>query len=446
MIIDEKTIDKFISNSIEIDCIDIRLTQKKDKDPIIHTGPGTIYQDEHGILQLKLYSKLNDMQKELSFQFKHYTPGEIITDDNYFTLSAIDMSSSKWFADNVRITVSASPDTAGLVIKSKLDEIKTIELNKDRVNAEKNYLHIIVPGQYKIPCNEKESLSNGGWCINRAVFSANEIDFEFKKYGDYLIIYANAKAKNLDKDVYLKLIEALSIITGFIVRPMVVKSTQKDKEIFEIKSVDNSFSNKELSPPFKHFTTIEFESFTCFLEKYLANIKDPFSDLFGFWLKINRAWQSGIIHSALSICVSIEGIVKSYFSDKWMPDKDILYQAQGATQIIKSMDIGKRIEKYLMSSIGRLNNASPKDILYQMVENRTLNNDIVKTWDNFRNKSVHPVKMNKDLIAIQKYINQIDACLTLFYSLIFIIIKYEGSYTDYSKRGWPEKKFKLKNE
>ncbi len=446
MIIDEKTIDKFISNSIEIDCIDIRLTQKKDKDPIIYTGPGTIYQDEHGILQLKLYSKLNDMQKELSFQFKHYTPGEIITDDNYFTLSAIDMSSSKWFADNVRITVSASPDTAGLVIKSKLDEIKTIELNKDRVNAEKNYLHIIVPGQYKIPCNEKESLSNGGWRLNRAVFSANEIDFEFKKYGDYLIIYANAKAENLDKDVYLKLIEALSIFTGFIVRPMVVKSTQKDKEIFEIKSVDNSFSNKELFPPFKHFTTTEFESFTCFLEKYLANIEDPFSDLFGFWLKINRAWQSGIMHSALSICVSIEGIVKSYFSDKWMPDKDILYQAQEATQIIESMDIGKRIEKYLMDSIGRLNNASPKDILYQMVENSTLNNDIVKTWDKLRNKSVHPVKMNQVPIAIQKYIDRIYTCLALFYRLIFIIIKYEGSYIDYSERRWPEKKFKPKDE
>jgi len=44
----EETIDKFISNSFEIDCIDIRLTQKKDKDPIIYTGPGTIYQDEHG--------------------------------------------------------------------------------------------------------------------------------------------------------------------------------------------------------------------------------------------------------------------------------------------------------------------------------------------------------------------------------------------------------------
>jgi len=446
LIFNKETIDKFISNSFEIDCIDIRLTQKKDKDPIIYTGPGTIYQDEHGILQLKLYSKLSDIHKEISHHFKHRIPGKIIVSDDFFTLKATDMSGNEWLADNIWISINVSSPLTGLVIKSKLDEIKTIELNEARANAEKNYLHIIVPGQYKIPCNEKESLPNGGWRLNRAVFSANEIDLKFKKYDDYLIIYANAKTENLDKDVYLKLIEALSIITGFIVRPMVVKSTQKDKEIIEIKSVDNSFSNKELSPPFKHFTTTEFESFTCFLEKYLVNIKAPFSDLFGFWLKINRAWQSGIMHSALSICVSIEGIVKSYFSDKWMPDKDILYQAQEATKIIESMDIGKRIENYLMSSIGRLNNASPKDILYQMVENSTLNNDIVKKWDKLRNKSVHPVKMSQGEIAIQKYIDLIDTCLALFYHLIFIIIKYEGSYIDYSKKGLPEKKFKPKDE
>ena len=81
-----------------------------------------------------------------------------------------------------------------------------------------------------------------------------------------------------------------------------------------------------------------------------------------------------------------------------------------------------------------------------MAENNLLNKAMVVEWVKLRNKLVHPVKMNQDPIAIQKYIDLIDTCLALFYRLIFIIIKYEGSYTDYSKRGWSEKKFKLKNE
>jgi len=442
----KKTISKFISNSFEIDCLDICLTQKTDKDPIIYTGPGTIYQDEHGILQLKLYAKINDIKKELLHPFKQHPPGKIIKEDNYFTLRANDMLGNEWFADNIWISVNASPHTASMVIKSKLDEIENIELNKARSNTEKSYLYIIVPGQYKIPCNKAEDLPNGGWRLNRTVFSANEIDFEFKNYDDYLIIYANAKTENLDKDVYLKLIEALSIFTGFIIRPVVIENTQKDKDILKIQSVDNSFINKKLFPPFKQFTKNEFKSFTCFLEKYLANTEAPFSDLFGFWHKINRAWQTSIMNSSLSIGVSIEGILKSYFSQLGLADENILQQAEEAKQLIENSDLGERIKDRLFGSIGLLKNTSPKCALNQMVQNKWLNKAMMNEWGKLRNQSVHPDKLNQDPIAIQKYIDRIDTCLTLFYRLIFIIIKYEGSYMDYSEGIWSEKKFKLKSD
>ena len=99
----KETIDKLISNSFEIDCIDICLTQKTDKDPIVYTCPGTIYQDEHEILQLKLYSKLNDMYKELSYQLKNDTPGKIIAKDDKFTLKATDMFGNECKDNGVRL-------------------------------------------------------------------------------------------------------------------------------------------------------------------------------------------------------------------------------------------------------------------------------------------------------------------------------------------------------
>ena len=153
----KETINKFISNSFEIDCFDICLTQKTDNDPIIYTGPGTIYQDKYGILQLKLYSKLSDIYKELSYQLKNI-PGKIIARDDKFTLKATDMFGNEWAADNIWIFDSTSYFTENLVIKSKLDEIKNIKSNEIQSNSKKNSLFIIVPGQYKIPCNEKESL------------------------------------------------------------------------------------------------------------------------------------------------------------------------------------------------------------------------------------------------------------------------------------------------
>jgi len=422
------------------------LTQKTEDDPIIYTGPGTIYQDKHGILQLKLYSKLNDICKELSYQSKNNTPGKIIARDDKFTLKATDMFGNEWVADNICISDSASYFTPDLLIKLKLDEIKNIKSNEIQSNFKKNSLFIIMPGQYKIPCNEKENLPDGGRRLNRTVFSANEIDFEFRKLDNCLIINANSKTEKLDKDTYIKLIEALSIFTGFIVRPVVIRNTQKDIDILKIKSVNNSFANKKLFPPFKQFTKTEFISFTCFLEKYLANIEAPFSDLFGFWLKFNRAWQAGINNSSLSLGVAIEGTLKSYFSKLGLPDKEILQQAEEAKKLIKDSDLGKRIKGRLFGSIGLLKKTSPKGALNQMVQKKWLNKTMVGEWKELRSKSVHPDKMNQGPIVFPEYINRINTCLALFYRLVFIIIKYEGSYIDYSEDRWPEKKFKLKNE
>jgi hypothetical protein len=448
LIFNKETIDKLISNSFEIDCIDICLTQKIDKNPLIYTGPGTIFQDEHGILQLKLYSKTNDIAKVLSHQIKYSPPGKFIVDDNYFTLKAFDMKGNKWFADNILISAAnISFRTPSQVIKSKLKKIETIKEIGSRPNTEKNALLIIVPGQYEIPCNEKEDLPNGGRRLNRAVLSVNKIDLVFRKLDNCLIIEANAKPENLGKDTYIKLLQALSIITGLIVRPVVIKNTQKGIDTLEIKSVDDSFANKESPFPFKHSTPADIESFTCFLEKYLINIDAPFSDLFGFWHKINRAWQAGIENASLSLGVAIEGIVKRYFSKQGLPDDEIIQQAEEAKQILKGMDLGQRIKDRLLDSIdGLLNNTSPKGALYKMAQDGLLNKFMPSAWDKLRNKSAHPDKSNQDLSAVQKDIDRFYTCIALFYLLLFNIIKYEGSYTDFSESGWSEKKFQLNNE
>lgn len=446
MIFNKETIDKLISNSLEIDCIDICLTQKTDKNPLMYKGPGTIHQDEHGILQLKSYSKTNELSKELSHILKYNPPGKFIADDNYFTLKAVDMYGNEWLADNILISTSGSIPNSCLVIKSKLREIESIKQINTRSNTENNYLLIIVPGKCDIPCNEKEDLLTSGSRLNKAVFSANEIDLEFKKLDNCLIIEANANPENLEKNTYIKLIEALSIITGLIVRPVVIRNTQKDRDTVKIISVDNSFTNKKFPLPIKHSTPADLESFTCFLEKYLINIDVPFSELFGFWHKINRAWQGGIENTSLSLGVAIEGIVKTYFIKLGMPDGEIIQQAEEAKQILKNMDLGQRIKDRLLGSIdGLLNNTSPKSALYKMAQDGLLNKSMPSAWDKLRNKSAHPDKTNQDLSAVQKDIDRFYTCIALFYMLLFIIIKYEGSYTDFSESGWPEKKFQLNN-
>lgn len=147
MIFNSKTIEKLISNTFETDCIDICLNQKIDNDPVVYTGPGTIYQDENGTLQLKAYSKITDLKKGLSRQIKYHTPGKIIAKDDYFILKATDMSGSEWIADNVWVTANISVPASGVIIRSSLREVETIE---EGSSTKKDYLFIIVPGSSDI--------------------------------------------------------------------------------------------------------------------------------------------------------------------------------------------------------------------------------------------------------------------------------------------------------
>ena len=370
-----ETIEKLISNTYEIDCIDIRLTQKIDNEPIVYMGPGTIYQDEHGVLQIKLYSKIADIKKEISHQFKYYTPGKIMPADNYFILKATDISGTEWISDNISVSGNISIPTGSGVIKSSLKEIETIEKGS---STKKNHLFVIIPGSYEIPYNEKEKLATGIGYRNKAVFTINNIAFEFKKLDNCLIIKADSAPDYLKADTYIKLLEALSIITGIIMRPIVVKNDQQDHTILKIKSVDNSYSNKKFPQPFNHSLPDRLPAFSCFVGKYLEAIDAPFSDLFGFWHKINRSWQADIENSALSLAVSIEGLISSYFANLGLPDDEITQQADKAKQKIGDIDLGERIRDWLLSSVsGLLNNSSPKSALYRMVQNDLLSKKMV---------------------------------------------------------------------
>ena len=170
-------INKLISGKFEIDCIDINLIQQVEKDPIIHNGSGTIYQDKNGVLNLKLYAEITNKNRMVSHRLKHFVPGKIIGNENYFSLRATDMSGGKWDAEN--LWLSHNVYDAGQVIRAELREIKNITEADKRIRPEKTYLFIVTPGSYQIPCNKKEDLPNGGWRLNKSLFSFNQIDFEF---------------------------------------------------------------------------------------------------------------------------------------------------------------------------------------------------------------------------------------------------------------------------
>jgi hypothetical protein len=211
-------IEKLISNKYELDCIDITMAQQVEEDPIVYSGSGTIYQDKNGVLNLKLYSKISDLKKELIQSFSHHTPGKILGNEHYFSLKAIDMSGEEWISENIWVSGHVSVPSATKVVKSELKEITHVSKIDARVKSEKSSLFIVIPGDIEIPCNRIEELPNGGAKRSKSVFSFNQTEIDLKKRDTYLAVNLTTDSNSYNEKICTNLLESLSIIFGRLVR------------------------------------------------------------------------------------------------------------------------------------------------------------------------------------------------------------------------------------
>lgn len=443
MILNDKIITQIISYEFVIDFIEIKLTQQTDKNPIVFLGPGSISQTQDGNLELKMYHKIKDIAKETARATQHFELGKIISDDNYFTLEGVDISGDIWTSKNVWVHGTISFPTAGRVIRTTLNEIIHINEYGKTKGQDSQTIVVICPEKYKLPSNEKEDLPRGGWVLNRSVFTANKMNFDIKTNDDYMTIIAKFESDAIDTDRYIGILESLSIVTGKLVNPVIVTHYHKLGYVIKIKKFNKNLANKKVNPPFQHSSPHEINSLATFFDKYLAAINEPYSDLFGFWYKINRAWQADIENISLTLTVSIEGLTKKYFPQYGYPDEEILSQADDAKKVIEESELGERISQRLLANLNNLNLPSPKSILYGMSTEGLILKKLADTWVKLRNKSAHAAIIDPDQKTFQKHLDRINICLTLFYNLLFLIIEYNGKYINYSEKNWPDNDFTI---
>ena len=64
----------------------------------------------------------------------------------------------------------------------------------------------------------------------------------------------------------------------------------------------------------------------------------------------------------------------------------------------------------------------------------------IKAWKFIRNKAAHGA-LTVDPSAVQCLLDRFNRLVVMAYKLVFFRISYQGLYTDYATRGWPEVPF-----
>lgn len=436
-----ETIQKISKGEYAFDFLKITLTQKKAEQPKIYSGSGSVTYDKNGELILKMYHLFSDDQealKELTDDFSRNTePGQLISNEYYYEMCAIDVIGNTWTSDFLSLNADITIPSNGKVITSR---VRSIQLSSDEASSNSNFkLALFTNTKIKFPKNARdETLSYSNF--NKCVVEKSDFELSIKKVDDELVlINATLKDKHANEISAKLLTEALCILFGRYIRPLVKIENDNGKQIITIFSQSDKTDNKSIISPIPIRAPTDTKNIAEFVDSYMNYFNESISPFFGYWFRILDATNSHIENQGLIVTTSIEGVLKNYFNSSGKPDIEILKDAEQAGPIIKLLKISERLKARLLANLGNLKGFTAKNALHNLKDKKKVTKEMLDAWSKLRNKCAHADQLKNDEGKLQEFLDQNFACLGLFYMLLFIKLNYRGAYTDLSCKSWPEK-------
>jgi hypothetical protein len=441
---------QLISNQLEIDFVEVKLTQRTSCDSQTYQGVGSVYQQENGDLELKLYYRYPDVNAAFGRvnSNSHVEVGKVINDEKYFDLVATDMSGDIWTSERVYISDgSISFPSVGKVLKIKLESIKSVgQHEKLESLKDVSEASLIFPGKYKVPFNKYTDHKTGS-TLNKLEFI---LDRKFDmvigqqaskvscvQHENHLQINLVAAPEILNKDLIEKLRLVFEILLGQLCQKTMLRLMEYEQGIIEIHSFDKSLSNRKLAEPIRSQSIVNYEGFQKCITG-MMHYYGSFNIIHGYWHKVNRAYQGSIENAALALTVSVEGILKEFYRDFGQPAETDLRLFNESKQVINDLKIDQSIKDRLMSSIGHMKSFNARKALKNLTPEKLISKQMIRDWQVLRNKSAHADRLSYGEENIQDYLDTFYCCLTLFYRLVLMEVGYVGNSINYAEKGWKD--------
>tara|TARA_Y100000780_G_C13675409_1_gene414024 strand:+ start:607 stop:1944 length:1338 start_codon:yes stop_codon:yes gene_type:complete len=440
MFLDNKEIESVIANNLSIDFISMVLTQDTTDKPKSYSGPGSVFLDADGVIRLKMYHVYQDeesIQRDFSDSFSDdgLVPGKIIGDQHYYSLEAVDMKGRQWNSSHISLSGNTSFPARGKIIETSLQKISLAHVRTEGDELKEELAYFIFPGKYKIPCNTFEK-SEKGTSLTLCKLNLGDYNCEIKKRDSYIdMLVRGSSVMAIDKYSNI-LIESISICAGAFLRPKLRIESSKEVRLAVIYSAGKP-STQELQSPIDGMTTRESAHLEEFARKYTNKIGEPFTELFGYWYRVFSESSGELENRALVLTTAIEGLLKKYFQEHGSPDTEFIEQVNDAKPKIKAVEIGKRVKDRILSSLGNAVSPTAKNSLHSLAVSEIIPDELIKIWNELRNKSAHADELKKSDAELQEFLDQLFGCLELFYCLLLRHIEYKGNYIRYSQTGWP---------
>jgi len=438
--------EAFINKSFSIDFARVRLTNGKQS----FSGKGSLFQDKSGIIKIKIFANKKQKSMGLVLKEKIYKSevGSLIKGDEYFRLTAIDLSNRKWTSERILPDMKTGVD-GSVVITAELFEV--LCYTSMPTKSFSKFLAIIkYPYSGKFPFNTstytEEKIGNekySSFDLNVANFSCNGFNVLIKKINSVLDVKIKSTEKSLPPFIETRVTETLQFMLAQKMNWVYFQEYQKELEVIHLRS----FNEKEIeSNLYAPLGVTDFDSnkdFQKLFESYLNFVimfkRNKFHVISSFIVSLIQAGQGSVEALGLTLGVSVEGLIISEFKKLKIPKRISKKEIKAFEEWICQGYLTENNLQRFQSLKGSLLEIRVIDKLHELKNLGIIDKYLVDSWKDLRNPSAHPDRSKE--FELKEYLKLIDSTLTLFYQLVFLKIGYTGAFRDYSSTGWKLAKF-----
>lgn len=440
-----------MQGKFELDCplIELIPVVSSDEKPTL-SGSGFISINENGQFELKVYFPHAFAIDEV-FEKLNWEAGKVIKDEFYYNLIAHDISGNVWHAERFIPDKKSGPN--GSMIIGKVPELYH---KRETTIGSKNHLQLFFNEPINVPLNTivKEVETVGAktrklkTSISLARFDSFGIDFEIELKENYTVLSAESDEVELTDLIINRIFDAFCFVVAYSDpwSSMIIK--RNDIIEYKIRAITNKKIKSRIQSPIS-FQRIQNNNNSVWMlfDKYLAytaaNDVDHNHSISILFYSIMESGKAALDVEALTLSVSIESLLGGELKSLYTLNQRQKNNIKIVSNIIsEAEELDSDFKQRMAGLLSSMNSARAKDILFVLRDRGLIDGDLISTYGKLRNKTAHGAPSSG--ADIQNFFNQTSAVLVLFYQLVFLVIEYEGEYTDYGSYQYPTKQFSSK--
>lgn len=447
----KKDIDKFLEHKLILDCPKIILkpcSQNSGKRSLV--GAGMISAEAPGKFVLKVFFE-KPFPIEETFESLNWNAGKVIGEEHYYDLEARDLSGITWKSEHILPDRSVGP--AGAMITATFKDLH----HADRGHPKAKGTHVsfyfdeilMVPlntvVQHEVKVDGKSrSFSTG---LKLAKFSTKGVKLEVDNSTGRTVLRAFFDDSNVTLERINRLFESLRFVLAYTSSWSVLVISCSSFRISKLRAIEPKLVKTRIGPPLHISNDPSSQQVWELFDKYFCYVcQDTKAADHSISILNKTVLESGkasLEVQALILSVSVEALLMDRMEKLYKVSDKLLNNINCTRHLVNEcVGLGDSFRNRILGALGAMKHPRAADILTKLNKLGLVNGDLVKIYKKLRNRMAHELQdPNAD---IQDFINKTNAVLVLFYQLVFLIIGYQGNYSDYSQYGYPTKEFSAK--